>query len=65
LRPFEPVSGCLPELREGDLLDFLTSRGFTVHLSRDMVVLERAGMLADYPTLSEAYAAVKRMVNCG
>ncbi len=46
------------------MIDFLTSQGFTVHLSRDMVVLERAGMLADYPTLSEAYAAVKRMAEC-
>lgn len=43
------------------MLDFLTSQGFTVHLSRDMVVLEKSGILMDYPTLSEAYAAVKRM----
>lgn len=40
------------------MIDFLTSRGFKVHLSRDMVVLEKEGLLADFPTLAEAYAFV-------
>jgi hypothetical protein len=37
------------------MLDYLIAHGFTVHLSRGMVVLEKAGMLADFPTLTEAY----------
>jgi hypothetical protein len=43
------------------MLDYLTSCGYAVHLSPGMVVLEKDGMLMDYPTLSEAYAAVQRM----
>jgi hypothetical protein len=43
------------------MLDFLTSCGYKVHLSPGMVVLEKDGMLMDYPTLSEAYVAVRRM----
>ena len=40
------------------MIDWLTSQGYTVHLSPGLVVLERGLILLDYPTLAEAYAAV-------
>lgn len=42
------------------MLDWLCSQGFAVHLSRGLVLLEKEGVLMDFPTLEEAVAAVRR-----
>lgn len=39
------------------MIDWLTSQGFAVTLSRGLVLLERRGLTYDYPSVRAAYEA--------